>query len=526
VSPVKRACAGASVVVLLTVCACFGAWMGLRRGGQTTSEPGTGATGVPSMTPGGTEPGARTPPGDGLAKFYDQTIAWHSCKSDLECGTLTVPLDYDHPDGATLSLGMELKPAADQSDKVGPLLVNPGGPGAMATELVDEAPLAFGQPLLDHFDIIGLNPRGTTGSSPVDCLSDKELDAMVAAPPAPDTPAEVAGYEHWTQAMGAGCERSTVAAHVSTVEAARDMDVLRSALGQSKLDYLGFSYGTDLGTTYADLFPHRVGRFVLDGAMDPGLSPLQLSLQQAKGFQTALDAYVRHCFSGGWCTLGATQQAALDRIHQFLADTDAHPVPTNDSARPLTAGYAYTGIGAALYDRGSWSYLTTGLEQAFKGNGTVLLALADLYTDRQSDGTYASNLMEANAAITCLDHPWSVPASRVPSLLPRFEKASPTFGADFAWSTTSCSGFHDRPEQQPPPVGAPGASPIVVIGTTRDPATPYAWAKALAAKLDSGVLVTRDGDGHTGYDKGNSCVDGAVEGYLVDGKVPRDGLTC
>jgi pimeloyl-ACP methyl ester carboxylesterase len=523
VSQVKRAGVGVSVVVLLAVCACFGAWMGLRRGGQTADPQGPG--GIPSMTPGATESGSRTPPDPALARFYDQRIAWHSCKADLECGTLTVPLDYEHPGGTTITLAMELKPAADQSGKVGPLLVNPGGPGEMATELIDQAPLAFGKPLLDHTDLLALNPRGTTGSAPVDCLSDQDLDAMVAAPPDPDTPAEVADAQHWVQAMGAGCERSPVAAHVSTVEAAKDMDVLRAALGQRKLDYLGFSYGTDLGTTYADLFPHRVGRFVLDGALDPGLKPLQLSLQQAKGFQTAIDAYAQHCVEGGDCFLGGTETAALARIHQFITDVDIQPLKTQ-SGRELTAGYAFTGIAAALYDRSSWSYLTTGLEQAFKGDGTTLMVLSDLYTDRQSDGTYGSNLMEANAAITCLDDPWSVPASRVPALIPRFEQASPTFGAGFAWSTTACSGFHDRPETKPPPVGAPGANPIVVIGTTRDPATPYAWAQALAAKLDSGVLITRDGDGHTGYHKGNSCVDDAVEGYLVDGTVPRDGLTC
>ena len=306
-------------------------------------------------------------------------------------------------------------------------------------------------------------------------------------------------------------------------DAARD--VLCSALGESTLTYYGASYGTKLGATYADLFPDRVGRLVLDGAVDVSLSSRDLSLQQATGFETALRAYVQGCLDQeDDCFLGDTLDAGLARIQQLLADVDARPLPT-DGDRDLDVGNAFYGLILPLYNRDNWPALTQGLQAAFDGDGTLLLRYSDVYSSRGPDG-YTDNSTEAFYAISCLDDPWSIPASQVPAELSDFEAASPTFGDVFAWGLTGCGGMQVRSTERPRDIRAAGAAPIVVIGTTRDPATPYEWAVHLADQLESGVLVSRDGDGHTGYTEGNACVDDAVDAYLLRGTVPEDGLSC
>lgn len=228
--------------------------------------------------------------------FYAQSVDWSDCGSQ-QCGTIEVPLDYAEPDGERIELNLRMRPASDQSGKVGHLVVNPGGPGGPGTTYAAQAVLAFGEPVLDNFDIVGFDPRGTGESAPVDCLSDDELDDYVAMDPTPDTQAEIRELRQWNLTMGEGCKSrgGAIADHVSTVEAARDINVLRAVLGEEKLNYFGASYGTKLGATYADLFPERAGRLVLDGAMDLTLTTKELNLGQAQGFQRALDAYVELC---------------------------------------------------------------------------------------------------------------------------------------------------------------------------------------------------------------------------------------
>lgn len=481
---------------------------------------------APTTTP---QPGATAPPTPELARFYSQGLSWELCRSQRLCASLEVPLDYAQPDGDTIELAVLKVPAADPDRRLGSLVVDPGGPGAPATDYADAAATpgtVFRAPVLDAYDIVGMDPRGTGSSAPVDCLTDDELDAYVAQDPDPDTAAEVATYAGFVDEIGRGCaDRSgALTAHVTTIEAARDMDVLRSALGESTLTYYGASYGTKLGATYADLFPDRVGRLVLDGAVDLALSSRDLSLQQAAGFETALRAYVQDCVDSDDCVLGDGLDAGLDRIRQLLDDVDARPLPT-DGDRELDVGNAFYGVVLPLYSRDSWPALTQGLSQALDGDGTLLLRFSDLYSSRGGNG-YVDNSSEAFYAISCLDDPWSIPATEVPANLVDFEKASPTFGSVFAWGLTTCGGMQVRSTEPARNVTAAGAAPIVVIGTTRDPATPYAWAQSLAGQLDSGVLVSRDGDGHTGYTEGNDCVDAAVDGFFLDGTVPEDGLAC
>jgi pimeloyl-ACP methyl ester carboxylesterase len=493
-----------------------------------SDDDSSGGDSQPTLAPTPTpEPGSSEPPKADLASFYAQTLDWRICPSgEDECATLTVPMDYQHPEGETIDLAVLKVPAEDQDARIGAMVVDPGGPGVSAVDYA--ASDAWGAALSEHFDIVGMDPRGVGKSDPVDCLSDQEVDAYLAGDPDPDTPEEEAAFQKDGEGFGAACEaRSGVlAAHVSTIEAARDMDVLRAVLGETQLTYFGASYGTELGATYAEFFPDRVGRLVLDGAVDPTLSQRDSALAQAQGFETALRSYVQNCVDAGDCFLGDTLEAGLDRIRTLLADVDQEPLPTQFGDRVLTEGLAVYGIAYPLYSSDAWIYLDRGLQDALDGDGTILALLADAYAHRNPDGTYADNSFEAFPTISCLDDPSFVPFDQVTSHISDMEQASPTFGRSFAWAMTTCAGFTARSTETPRPLHAAGAAPIVVIGTTRDPATPYEWAVALADQLESGVLVSRDGDGHTGYNSGNECVDEAVEDYLVDGTVPEDGLEC
>ena len=518
----KRILVTVVVVALLVIAggAAVVASLGDGEDPPSGSDPTTSATPTPS-------PDADESPSPDLARFYSQDVEWAPCEGEFECASLEVPLDYDDADGRTIDLAVLKAPAADPEQRVGPLVVNPGGPGAPGTDYAAQSALVFGDPLLDSFDIIGFDPRGTGDSAPVDCLGDRALDQYVASDPEPDTAPERRQFVRLSRAMLSGCaDRSgPLAAHVSTIEAARDMDVLRAALGESTLSYLGASYGTELGATYAELFPDRVGRFVLDGAVDLSLDYRDLALGQAAGFETALRAYVENCVETvESCILGDSVEEGLTRISDFLDRVDAEPLPTATD-RQLRVGNAFYGIVLPLYVRDYWFLLSSALGDAFDGDGSALLQLSDLYNSRDANG-YTDNSREAFVAISCLDDPSSIPPSQVPAATPAFEKASPTFGDVFAWGLVGCRGTEVESTEEPLEVDGSGAAPIVVIGTTRDPATPYEWAESLADQLDSGVLVSRDGDGHTGYNKGNECVDDAVHAYLLDGTVPDDGLSC
>ena len=459
-----------------------------------------------------------------LTRFYDQELSWHDCDRD-RCATLTVPLDYEQPEGTTLKLAVLKVPA--QGHRVGSLVVNPGGPGGSGVDYAAAGSLQFGGPLSDAYDIVGFDPRGVGQSDPLHCVDTRQLDALVAFDPDPDTRAERTEMDRLIHGFGQGCldHSGDLARHMSTQEVARDMDILRAALGEAKLDYLGASYGTLIGATYADLFPSHVGRFVLDGAIDPSLSNEQLSLAQAHGFETALRAYVKDCVDRGRCFLGGTVDEGVRRIQAFLDQVERTPLPTGQS-RELTEGLAMLGIWMPLYLKDYWPQLSQGLEQAMEsGSGSTLLGLADLYTSRGPSG-YSDNSMEALYAVNCLDHDDYIPTPEVPAHFAQFEKASPTFGRAFAFGLSTCSQWPVQSGQHTVALHAAGAPPIVVIGTTRDPATPLSWAQALADQLESGRLITRDGDGHTGFQRGNSCVDDAVERWLIRGVVPEDDLHC
>jgi pimeloyl-ACP methyl ester carboxylesterase len=460
-----------------------------------------------------------------LARYYDQSIEWTECREGMECADVEVPLDYATPDGKVITLSV-LKVPAERDDPVGALLVNPGGPGGSGVDYAAGAEDYFGDALRSSFDIVGFDPRGVATSTPIDCLTDEQLDAFIASDPDPDTAQEVRFSDRLMRGFGRGClQRSgDLTRHMSTEEAARDMDILRGVLGQNRLVYFGASYGTYLGATYADLFPERVGRLVLDGAIDPTMDSVETSLVQAEGFEVALEAYVANCVDSGDCFLGGSVEEGLETIRGLLDRADADPLP-GDGERVLTQGLAVLGIWAPLYNRDYWPALDAALSAALSGEGRTLLSFADSYVGRGPDG-YIDNSSEALYAVNCLDHDEAVTYQEAQELEDEFLAASPTFGRVFAFGLTACGQWSVHTGKGPKELTAPGAAPIMVVGTSRDPATPLSWAEALAEQLESGVLVRRDGDGHTGYLAGNECVDDVVESYLVSGEVPKDTVDC
>lgn len=485
-------------------------------------------TPTPSLTPSPAASGATAAaPPAALSKYFGQKLDWQPCRGQDECADLSVPLDYAKPAGRAITISVLKVAATGKTGRLGSMVINPGGPGASGVDYAAAATTVFGAALRKAYDVVGFDPRGVGTSTPVSCGSDAQLNQIIQSDPDPDTAAERRTADRLTQRLGERCLRDSgdLVRHVSTVEVAKDMDILRAALGDSTLTYFGASYGTFIGATYAQLFPQRVGRMVLDGALDPSPSTLEVNLVQAHGFEVALRAYVGACVDKGDCFLGPTVDQGVRRIEALLTQTESTPLPAS-SGRQLTGGDALYGVWAPLYSKTLWPVLDKGLQGAIAGNGSVLMALADYYLDRTDQGKFKNNTFEVFNAINCLDRDDGLPSAQIPRYLPRFEKASPTFGATFAASLSVCAVWPVHTGSKPAPVRAVGSPPILVVGTTRDPATPLVWAQALARQLPRGVLVTRDGDGHTGYGQGSRCTDDTVERYLVSGIVPPKDVRC
>ena len=462
-----------------------------------------------------------------LRPYYRQDVEWSDCDAG-ECATVNVPIDYDEPDGEMTELALARRPADKPDERIGTLFINPGGPGGSGVDYLQQFAGQASDEMLARYDIIGFDPRGVASSDPIDCLSDEELDTFIAADPSPESASEVRELAKQTTAMGKGClaDAGALARNMSTVDVAKDLDVLRGVVGDDKLHYAGASYGTFIGSTYAELFPKRVGRLMLDGAIDPSLSSHDATLGQSEGFQTALQAYVRNCVeSVSTCPLDGDVTRGMKQIGDLLDRADKQPLETGDTNRPLTESLAFYGIVLPLYDEQSWPALTQALSTAFDGNGEMLLRFADLYFARTSAG-FDTNQPEAQMAVNCLDSPTNVTPGDIRAAIPAYEKVSPVFGEVFAWMEAGCSSWPIKPDEKAPTIDGKGAAPILVVGTTRDPATPYEQAVALADQLDSGVLLSRDGDGHTAYHRGNTCIDKTIDAYLLEGEVPKDGKRC
>ncbi|GHE04617.1 alpha/beta hydrolase [Streptomyces alanosinicus] len=446
-----------------------------------------------------------------------------------QCATMKAPLDWSKPKGDTIGIALiRARASGPASERIGSLVFNFGGPGGSGVSTLP----AFGEDyaaLRTRYDLVSFDPRGVGRSAPVKCESDAQLDVYFQQDATPDDSAERTALVNRTRQFNGACEKNskTVLPHVATTDAARDMDLMRQVLGDAKLHYFGISYGTELGGVYAHLFPRNVGRAVLDAVVDPTQDPEQGALGQAKGFQLALDNFARDCTSKTTeCPIGDTAQDVKNRIAKLLDDLEKKPIP-GIPPRQLTQTAATNGIAQSLYSKEFWEYLTEGLEEAYQGDGKILLLLSDSLNGRSDDGQY-SNITAANTAINCADQKPRYTADDVQRKLPEFRAASPLFGDYLAWGMVSCTDWAVPGAADHPDVSAPGSAPILVVGNTGDPATPYEGAQKMVEALGKGVAVelTYKGQGHGAYDSKDKCVQSAVNDYLLEGKEPKTGTVC
>ncbi|MGW1794882.1 alpha/beta hydrolase [Streptomyces sp. NPDC001984] len=446
-----------------------------------------------------------------------------------QCATLKVPRDWSDPKGDTIGIALiRARASGPASKRIGSLVFNFGGPGGSGVTTLPAFSEDYAK-LRTRYDLVSFDPRGVGRSSPVECLSDAQLDVYFQQDATPDDSAERTQLLDRTKKFNSACEKNSekILPHVRTTDAARDMDLMRQVLGDSKLHYFGISYGTELGGVYAHLFPKNVGRAVFDGVVDPTQNPEQVSLEQARGFQLALDNFAEDCTSKTTeCPIGDTPQDVKDRIAKLLADLEKKPIP-GIFPRELTQTVATNGIAQSLYSKDFWEYLTEGLQEAYDGDGKILMLLSDSLNGRSANGEY-SNITAANVAINCSDEKQRYSAGFVQQKLPEFRAASPLFGDYLAWGMVTCTDWAVPGAADHPDVSAPGSAPILVVGNTGDPATPYEGARKMVDALGKGVGVelTFKGQGHGSYDSKNKCVQGVVNGYLLDGKVPAAGTVC
>jgi pimeloyl-ACP methyl ester carboxylesterase len=479
---------------------------------------------------GGVRPSASGDPSD--SPVYDQSLEWRSC-GDLECATIQVPIDWSDPYGPTATLSLNRSQARDPDARLGTILINPGGPGGSGLEFLS-SPYGFlsfaGSELLDHYDIVGFDPRGVGQSSPIDCGTDQELDDYLLSDDVVTTEAELEAARQENADFALKCREFTgpLVENVDTVSAARDLDVIREAVGDEQLNYLGFSYGTQLGAVYAALYPENVGRMVLDGALDFLLPSEELSLGQASGFEQALMAYIDDCISGSDCPLPRDADVARRTIADLIVEARDEGIPTG--GEDLNGTLMVYGIAATLYSDQSWWALTVALDELLsRGTGETMLYLANEgYLGRTEDGHYLDNSNEAFVAISCLDSPPQpdLTITEFRAFQRLSEEASPTFGWWFA-AGAGCEGWPWSAHETVDDLSATAdAGPIIVVGTTGDPATPLEWAESLAERMPTASLLVLEGEGHTAYGQSNSCIVDTIDSYFVDGTVPASGKTC
>lgn len=470
-----------------------------------------------------------------------QPVEWTDCTADIApiiagrpgadrpltfgCGQIEVPLSYDDPTGPTLSLFAVRAVSSTQADRIGSLVVNPGGPGLSATDAAVQSALTLPDSLLGRFDVVGVDPRGVGLSQPVDCIPASTKDELTAADPRPSTADQLDTAFGLADDVAAGCvdKYGDGLGAFSTVDSARDLDRVREALGDAQLSYLGYSYGTTLGSTYAELFPQNVRALVLDGAVDPDADRQQAAEAQAQGFEAAFDAFAANCtalVSG--CPVGADPRTF---VGDLLTQAGTTPIPSSKAGetRQATAGLVLAAVRSALYNPAAWPQLAQSLAAAKNGDSAGVLTLADTFTGRGEDGTY-TNTIDANITISCSDTDDSYSQSDVRTLVAQWSTQYPLFGADAALSLYTCTPW-DAPRTPLPERDAEGAAPILVIGTQGDPVTPLPGAVDMARDLASGVLLTWQGSGHTAYPK-TQCVTDTVDAYLLDLTAPAADLTC
>ncbi|MFC7592361.1 alpha/beta hydrolase [Nonomuraea antimicrobica] len=429
----------------------------------------------------------------------------------VECATIPIPLDHARPDGEKIDLALIRVKAT--GDRLGSLVFNFGGPGGSGVDTMPALATTFAE-LGSRYDLVSFDPRGVERSSGVRCGD--QVDKLMGA----DSDADV---DKLAKELAAACQRDSgkVLPYVGTVQAAKDLDLLRAALGDKQLNYFGLSYGTHLGAVYATQFPKNVGRFVLDSAFDPTVTFEERALTQAAGFGRAFDAFAKDCVAQS-CELGADPAAVERTVTDLLDGLRTKPIKVGD--RELTYALGQLAIITPLYAKQSWTMLEQAVAAARKGNATILLALADAYTGRRADGTY-STLMTSLSAINCADNSERPTAAQSAEVNEKIREIFPILSIA-GGVTGTCAHWPVQGDDTAKRIDATGSAPIVVIGGKGDPATPYEWAPKLAKQLKTGVLVTYGGEGHGAYLTGDGCVTGLVNAYVLEGKVPADGSTC
>ena len=463
---------------------------------------------------------------DTTTEFVVNPIVWTACDGstnpEVECGNIEVPFDYADPEQGSFVLFVKKHNAANPADRIGSMMVNPGGPGFGGSSLADDAQYYFSQDLIDHFDIIAWDPRGTGESTPaVDCVD--TFDEYFGLDSPPETPDEKQALIDASQAFNDKCAENsgTILPYISTQASAQDINSLRLALGEEKISYFGFSYGSELGTTWATMFPETVRAIVVDGAVDPNASSTQEGMNQAKGFEGQLAIFLKQCSEKTTCEFhnGGKAEAAFDKL---VLDIDATPLEVSKDRTPVTQGVLFTAVAQAMYSDYYWPQLSEALNDAQLGDGKGILQLYDDYYQRKEDGTYGNEL-EAFLAISCLDDPGATSTKDVDSHIEEFIAAAPRLGGNFAYGY-SCALWPVKQAAKVTITGK-GAGPIVVVGTTGDPATPLDSTRKMALGLEQGILIVVDANQHTGYGA-NNCVVKAVDEYLIKLKVPANETTC
>ena len=471
-----------------------------------------------------------SPAPQGFEEFYEQQVEFESCGEKIFCAEVMAPMDWDSPAGEQIEIAVAYRAANNKNPK-GFVLFNPGGPGSSAVDWVLESSDFLGsQSLRDNFNILGFDPRGVGKSSAVKCLTDSEYDDFLYGVSGFDfgSDEDIADSKEAIKEFAQKCLENTgdLLGHVDTISAAKDMDLLRAVLGEDKLHFLGYSYGSLLGTIYANLFPDRVGRFVLDGAIDPTVSDEQQTLFQIEAFEKALVAFLENCQQFRDCSFSGSVQTDLQKIRDFFLELETRPLPTQ-SGRELTIWAAVTGLIMPLYSESYWPYLSSAFAEAFEGNGDVFMLLADQYNDRSEDGSYSTNLIAANYAISCLDSRASANIFEMRRQNQALLEASPTLGRYWQYGGMRCESWPYDVVEPLPSFSASGAPVILVIGTTGDPATPYSQAQSLANEiLESGFLLTYNGEGHTIYGQKVTCVDNTVDRFFLTGDLPASDPNC
>ena len=494
----------------------------------SVTEADTTIPNPPTSAPAGTDPTTSLASSSSVPQPPIEPITLSACpgSSKVKCATLNVPYDYENPTLGSFAIPVRVRPAA-KSPSAGPLFVNRGGPGAESASMATDADFFFSQKLIDSFDIVAFDPRGTGATEPhVDCVD--EVDPYFAADITFDTPEERQRLIDDAQAFNDACQERSgeILPYISTVSSARDIDTLRRALGYDKISYFGFSYGSELGATWARLFPSTVRAAVFDGASDPNASYLQAGLDQAAGFERELNKFFADCATRKTCAAyNSGNPAAL--FDEMMRRVERDPLFVNDKRTLVTSTVAYTAVVDAMYSSALWPTLSEAIADATKkpiADGTGLLALYDDYYQRRPDGSY-DNLLEAFIAISCLDDNGGETVDGVDAQIPKFEEVAPRLGKFFGigyncalWPAKSLTA--DRA-----PVSNIGTGPIVVVGTTGDAATPLESSRKMAAALTDGRLIIATEDQHTGYGT-SECVTDRVDAYLVELEIPAKESTC